>query len=665
MDALLRRRSMMGGAGVGTARGLDEVELNKAKADYLKSLVQFGVCEQASGASSATPKDIYINNGKLVGSKNLANFNADTVSIGYYVVKGTGEVAESSTNFMSGYIPVVGGEYYAAYGTEIADPTNYSDYNRVAWYDSSKTWISGSDYTQNRPSIVQAPANAAYAIFSCNPTGIPAGSGGDVTAETLAAYNWVFIKSNDVVDYVPYGQISVVGTAETITVVNNPNVPTERIAAYIDSTGAWRRSPDSYSICFEGEKNTSYTIKIASTDSSVVGDIFRYGLSTVDTPAEGPDYTMLTDFNRTTPQDVSEVTLTTGNAYYYIVIQCKAANAEGFLANLSISTVMDTATAPNLFSTGVISDEVDLVKGTIKHKTKAVVYDGTQEINPTYISETGGLDILSVIVAPATTVKRGEVVNATCETADDVLSCVVGIAPKQSGSGYAEPDNARPFIIVTEGAAIYGSSADAMNSSAPFNIPADTEFISGRVNVCTGAVDKTWVLVDGGDLTWEKAGNQYIFWSFAAQIPNIRIAGDTNEIEAMCDIYTGWRRSDETVYNYVIRGAEISGQRAFVYIKDSTRFSMTTTEFKEFMRGHKIAIKLRTPVASEITPSTFKTSVGANYVSSTGDSVVVEFPQYTVEQISPQQIAVGAGNNTITVDAEVDNVPIVVKYKKR
>lgn len=189
--------------------GTVPLTLADAVSKGIESLVQYGKCETVSG-------DVYCNNGAIKVSPNLLDSSAENTTLGKYIEKNTGKVSNSSANFMfEEYMPVVGGKTYVAYG-RTWDGTDLSDYNRVAWYDTSKTWISGANYTQNQISVVTAPSNAAYARFSCNITG---NTSTTVTQELVDSYYWVFQEGTEEPSVVhPYHELYVEGTPEVLTI---------------------------------------------------------------------------------------------------------------------------------------------------------------------------------------------------------------------------------------------------------------------------------------------------------------------------------------------------------------------------------------------------------------------------------------------------------------
>jgi hypothetical protein len=105
-------------------------------------------------------------------------------------------------------------------------------------------------------------------------------------------------------------------------------VPSTRYQGYIDTTGKWVGSSDSYTIKIQVTKGVSYRMRWTTTSSSLVGTIFRWGFTDSTT---APNSQQLDSWVRTTPQDTSSATATATKKY--IIIQFSASYAAGLLSN--------------------------------------------------------------------------------------------------------------------------------------------------------------------------------------------------------------------------------------------------------------------------------------------------------------------------------------------
>ena len=180
------------------------------------------------------PLDIVCNNGILKLSPNLFNADSSNVKVGYWINNNTGEEQSNNSNFLiNGYISVKPNTSYVAYGKRKTD--NYlSKWNRIAWYDSDKNYISTSPYTQDTIGLGTSPSNAAYARFSSNPTA------STVTQDTVDSFNWTFREgTQEYTEFIPYNDVIVEGTPETVTITgkNLYDVTEDVNGKYIDTNG--------------------------------------------------------------------------------------------------------------------------------------------------------------------------------------------------------------------------------------------------------------------------------------------------------------------------------------------------------------------------------------------------------------------------------------------
>ena len=381
-----------GGTTQETVTGNAPITLSDASAKPIVSLTQTGLCTQASTPTPSSPVDIKCNNGVIKYSPNLADASQANTTIGYYIEKSTGQVKQASgdSNFMfEAYMPVVGGESYVAYG-RTKNGGVVSAYNRIAWYDSTQTWISGGDYTQNTVTVNTAPNNAAYARFSCNPSGTTTTP---VTQELVDSYYWVFQKGTEEPSEVhPYHELYVDGTAEVLTVIDadtNPlTLDATRYYAYCaaDLTH-WVWSSDSYSIVIPVTVGEKYKLELSSTNQSLVGTIFRYCfVDTVysdwqSTSTPSVSQADAYDMERSTPQDytTTEVTAT----HPYLIIQMSASYAasvlsNGYLTVTEVATSTQTASVQDLLSADSYADTQDIIGGSVTRKCGVLVLDGTE-----------------------------------------------------------------------------------------------------------------------------------------------------------------------------------------------------------------------------------------------------------------------------------------------
>lgn len=350
---------------------------------YYDSLTQYGLCVQNGTPAPDASVDILCNNGPLrygALGRNLLDPSAANTVLEYYINKADGEVKPSPPNFMfAGYMPVEAGKTYVAYG-RAKTGNDLSDYNRVAWYDSSKNWISGADYTQNRIAVVTAPANAAYARFSCNPTGTTTTT---VTQALVDSYNWTFCEGNaEVVPFVPFvGGIYTDGTPEVLTVSmkNLYDASTRRDGKSIDSQGAYVNNDTggSYSPTIPIEVGKRYRFSgvsgsNGSTRKRIIAystiEVYTYYMSgnpvEVTDPGLGEPYTAVIDLSDPMYANAK-----------YIRLSFDTADTD---VQLTEDVATQTASVPMLLSVGDVADEAEIISGIKTGKVCAHVFDGTE-----------------------------------------------------------------------------------------------------------------------------------------------------------------------------------------------------------------------------------------------------------------------------------------------
>lgn len=91
-------------------------------------------------------------------------------------------------------------------------------------------------------------------------------------------------------------------------------IDSTRIYAWINSSNAWVSANDSYSILIPVTKGAQYRMRFTTTDSNVVGSIFRWGFTDNSTAQSQT----LNSCNRTSPQDTPTVTVTATKKYLVV-----------------------------------------------------------------------------------------------------------------------------------------------------------------------------------------------------------------------------------------------------------------------------------------------------------------------------------------------------------
>lgn len=351
-----------------TVMGAAPLSLADAVAKPIKSLIQYGRCAQAGTPSQTNRVPILCNNGELKCSPNLLDASATNTVLGYYINKADGVIKDSPYNFyFADFMPVVPGETYVAYGRS-KDGSDLSDYNRVAWYDSNKDWISGANYTQNQIAVVTAPAGAAYARFSCNPSG---GTTAAVTQDVVDSYNWVFQHgSSEPSEFHRYMEIYVEGTPEVLALCGENLID--------------------YTFCQNRTKNGITTTKNADGSITVTGTSdggYRYW-NTSDTmnlvlPAGTYTLSEHLTLDKGGSKDSGTFTIDAETTYINAIF---SGWSNGETVNvtlyplLTVASTLQTAYVENLLSLPAgRADEQEIVSGVLGRYCRVVVFDGTED----------------------------------------------------------------------------------------------------------------------------------------------------------------------------------------------------------------------------------------------------------------------------------------------
>ena len=205
---------------INTVTGTSPLSLVNALAGSIKSLIQYGLCTQASTPTPSSPVDIKCNNGAIKVSANLLDPTAVPNENKYITSHSGGESTPGSGTFRhSGYIRIVGGEeYFFGMKPYLASTAG------LAWYSAPNlgSYISGANGTtlKNAGMVATAPASANYVRFSWMTS-----SGYDTNWQ-----NSVYICVNGLMSaFRAFGEVYIDGTPEVLTVSDGTNTQTASV----------------------------------------------------------------------------------------------------------------------------------------------------------------------------------------------------------------------------------------------------------------------------------------------------------------------------------------------------------------------------------------------------------------------------------------------------
>lgn len=201
-----------GGGIIKTVSGTSPLSLANAIAHSIVSLTQTGKCSQASTPTPTSPVDIKCNNGALK-MLNLANMTEGNIVVGKYINNSGAEQGASSNFYYSPFIPVKASTAYTLKTSRSLNYANFLEYD--ANKDFTKRTLYGSAGTPaGNTTTHTTDATTAYIRFGSNI------NGSTLTAADVLAVEWMLTEGSTAMDFVPYGQLSTIGTPEVITVTH-------------------------------------------------------------------------------------------------------------------------------------------------------------------------------------------------------------------------------------------------------------------------------------------------------------------------------------------------------------------------------------------------------------------------------------------------------------
>ena len=345
------------------------------------------------------PMDIVSNNGVLKVSPNL--FNKDLVAdANRYINKNTG--ADSAAG---------SGEWRYSDYTTIEENTNYyvgvvnatASSAGLAFYDSTKTYISGVSMTQlgQQNNIITSPADTKYIRFSFR---IDEGYNTDWE-------NTVYLikGNNPLAEFMPYGQIYADGTVETIN-AHGKNIFNKNDTASIGNwySGATLKitsAAANQTLVMRAKPGATYYFKHCSVTGG--GRAFY---TEVEDWTLGSDCSAMSGNTTIDKDEVKSITVSANAKWVFFIYgrSGQTATFEEQLADYMVSLTpltSDTqytpyydggsAVAEMLLSIGNYTDEQEVISGAVTRKVGVKVLDGTEAWN-TYTVTQGQLMRLTI-----------------------------------------------------------------------------------------------------------------------------------------------------------------------------------------------------------------------------------------------------------------------------
>lgn len=205
----------------------------------------------------------------------------------------------------------------------------------------------------------------------------------------------------------------------------------------------------------------------------------------------------------------------------------------------------------------------------------------------------------------------------------------------------------------TDGNAVQLELGSTATAYEPYN---DTVY-GGYYDFVNGKLVGDRAIVDLGAILWT-----YTTRFISSAIQNIAKAALGNGYKAniLCDTYKAITAND--VYNGLVGVALNTTPQ--IWFRDGIH---TGTDLNNgvapWLNGVKLVYELATPIVYQLSPQAIETLRGLNNVWSNGKSVNVYVSDgELIVQVTPQKLKTSAGDNTLTVTANVDDIMFDIEY---
>lgn len=206
--------------------------------------------------------------------------------------------------------------------------------------------------------------------------------------------------------------ITVVASAVTVSSISAVYTPGTNLPISIQQTGTvldayigpsyvLTSSSDSYSICIPVTIGNTYSLEFSTTDSSIVGSIFRYGFTSSSTPIGQ----QLSSVIRATVQSRQSTLIKADGSY--LIIQLSKAYGQDVISNgyLTLTEINDTVYTwssinllkKNLVVTANYSDGSSGIIDSNDYSLSGDVKEGTQTITVSYSAKTTTFNVPFVV----------------------------------------------------------------------------------------------------------------------------------------------------------------------------------------------------------------------------------------------------------------------------
>lgn len=252
-------------------------------------------------------------------------------------------------------------------------------------------------------------------------------------------------------------------------------------------------------------------------------------------------------------------------------------------------------------SIGGLSD----VTITTPTEGQVLTYDATNNI---WINSNGGIAQTA----------SGNPISITTDSAQVARSITITLNPIQAGSGDPSPQNVRPISG-------YSSIELTVNSDQQFSHSLPSTIYGGSLNVDTGVLTVDRGIVDLGTLTWVlgrpwgtdgTAGAALIFDRSEAACA-----------KAVCSIYHTAQTETEAhrIFGGSLVGICVRSDADEINIYDSRFAGKTANEIQTALSGVQLSYIIRSPYTIQLTPQQVALIAGANTITSNGTTIELTY----------------------------------------
>lgn len=430
-----------------------------------------------------------------------------------------------------------------------------------------------------------------------------------------------------------------------------------RISAYINESGYWIYSSDSYSVVVPVEVGSKVAIRFTNTDSSVVGLIFRYGFrdNVIPDASTSAASTPISQMYRGTPQAREYVELTADRPY--LIIQLSNSRAQTVL-----SAGYLVVSEQEVYPDG--TPEVLTVCGKNLYNKADGVVNGYPSATGTWNSRSGDTSELSIIV----TLEEGKTYTAQRASGGNCPFRVMGSANRPLEQGQ------RLMVI--------SSPTTITNDVTTFTVPSGYPHIVFYVRNNAGTSLTTNDVVNAFQVELGSAPTAYepyVTPQTITNIPMLLSVGDyKDEAELIQGIKTG--KVGVVVFDGTETWTRVNYNNLIYYINDVTGINadaekqLLCTHFGVSTRGTPavgcVCVRsgrngfLFTPLDQTIdTVVKFNAFLAGEYAA--GTPVIVVYPLATeqTEQTTPHELNTVNGTTIVSVTSPVDPVELRAEYK--